>query len=96
MTRRMTPGWLQGLRWAGWLLAPLPVIAAGVLAWHVWWDKSGDAASAARNWDAVVERIRACRRARPGPMADWRVCEEQILAEDWRAQDGPGNITPPR
>lgn len=86
MTRLATQAWLAALRVTGWLLAPLPVVALGALLLSVYAEKRADAVAADRRWDQTVVRIRACRRARPGPMLDWRVCEELVGADSWRSR----------
>lgn len=70
----------------GWLLALLPPVLIAVLLLNVRAEKRAEGDDAARRWEQAVELIRACRRAGPGPLLDWRVCEETVLEDAWRSR----------
>lgn len=75
---------LSGLQLAGWALALVLLVGAGAGVFITKAHFAAQSRDETSRWTMEVEKIRACRRARPAPLTDWRDCEEKILAATWR------------
>ena len=89
MPRRGERYLLNGLRLAGWAIALALLVAASAGSFLTKAHFAAQSRNEKSRWTIAVEKIRACRRARPGPLADWRECEEGVLAARWRENPPP-------
>ncbi len=77
--------WRPAARILGWLLALLLLFAAGRAAFGLQQRFAGQDTVTARRTLDFVSRVRACRRAPPGPPPSWEQCEAAVRAQDWQA-----------
>lgn len=84
MARRAGEVLLTGARLTGWLAALAVLVGAAGVSWTLVSHSRAQALATDADWDRMVRAIRACRRAGPRPMIDWRICEDRVLAAEWR------------
>lgn len=84
MNRPLPRSWVSALNVVGWLTAIGVVVILAVAVARGRADDRSDTLVEKAAWRASVEAIRQCRRRGPRPMVEWQVCEDEVLAAEWR------------